>query len=91
MKNATKQLRTALAESLQLNLSGLNEKHTKKLQKTVARAAKQLARKFAKFTAKELKSHKKAASATHALPKPVIRATRTAAKRPVPAKAATKA
>lgn len=87
MKNAERQLQTALTESLQLNLSGLNEKHTKKLQKTVARAVKQLARKFAKLTAKELKGHKKAAPATHTLPKPVIRATRTAAKRPATAKA----
>ncbi|WP_210521177.1 hypothetical protein [Hymenobacter terricola] len=86
MKNAEKQLRDALAESLQLNLGGLNEKHTKKLQKAVARTAKQLARKFAKLTAKELKSHKKPAWAPHALPKPVIRATRTAAKRPATAK-----
>lgn len=91
MKNAEHQLRTALTESLQLNLNGLNEKHSKKLQKTVARAAKQLARKFAKLTAKELKGHKKTAAAAHALPKPAIRATRTAAKRPVAAKAATKA
>ena len=86
MKNAERQLQTALTESLQLNLSGLNEKHTKKLQKTVARAVKQLVRKFAKFTAKELKGHKKEALTTHALPKPVIRATRTAAKRPAIAK-----
>ena len=91
MKNAEKQLRIALAESLQLNLSGLNERHTKKLQKAVARTAKQLARKFARLTAKELKGHKKPVSITHALPKPVIRATRTAAKRPAAAKAASKA
>lgn len=91
MKNATKQLRTALTESLQLNLSGLNEKHTKKLQKTVARTVKQLARKFAKLTTKELKGSKKTAPISHALPKPVIRTTRTAAKRPATAKAALKA
>ena len=87
MKNAEKQLRSVLTESLQLNLDGLNESHTKKLQKTVARAVKQLARRFTKFNAKELKGHQKVALATHALPKPVVRATRTAAKRPVPTKA----
>ena len=90
MKNAERQLRTALTESLQNNLSGLNKKHAKKLQKTVARAVKQLARKFAKLTAKELKDNHKSAPATHALPKPAIRTTRTAAKRPATAKAATK-
>ena len=91
MKNAEHQLRTALTESLQNNLSGLNKKHTKKLQKTVTRAVKQLARKFAKLTAKELKDNQKTAPATHVLPKPAIRTTRTAAKRPATAKAAIKA
>ena len=91
MKNAEHQLRAALTESLHLNLSGLNEQHTKKLEKTVARAVKQLARKFAKLTAKELKGHQKAAPSARALPKPVIRATRTAAKLPATAKAAVKA
>lgn len=91
MKNVEHQLRTALTESLQLNLSGLNEQHTKKLQKTVARAVKQLARKFAKLTAKELKDHRKTAPLSLTLPKPVIRTTRTAAKRPATAKAAPKA
>ena len=52
---------------------------------------KQLARKFAKLTAKELKGSKKAALISHALPKPAVRTTRTAAKRPTTAKAATKA
>ena len=79
MKNAERQLQAALTESLLLNLSGLNEQHTKKLHKTVARAVKQLARKFAKLTAKELKGHKKAAPAIHALPKPVIAAINGAA------------
>lgn len=91
MKNAEQHLRTALTESLQLNLSGLNQKHTKKLQKTVARTVKQLARKFAKLTAKELKHTKKATPVSHALPKPAIRTTRTAAKRPSTAKAVAKA
>lgn len=90
MKNTEHQLRASLTESLQLNLNGLNEKHTKKLRKTVARAAKQLARKYAKLTAKELKSTKKAAPISHELPKPVIRTTRTAAKRPAAAKATPK-
>ena len=91
MKNAERELRASLTESLQISLTGLNAKHTKKLQKTVARAVKMLARKFARLTAKEVKGHKKAApvSKAHALPQPAIRTTRTAAKRPV--KAATKA
>ena len=90
MKNAERHLRAALTESLQSSLAGLNEKHTKKLQKTVARAVKQLARKYAKLAAKELKGHKKAAPVKEApaLPKP---ATRTAAKRPATAKANPKA
>jgi hypothetical protein len=95
MKNAERHLQTTLTESLQLNLNGLNEKHTKKLRKTVARAVKQLAKKYLKLAAKELKSNKKAipeaAPVIHALPKPVIRATRTTAKRPAVAKAAVKA
>ena len=91
MKNAERQLQATLTESLQLNLNGLNEKHTKKLQKTVARVVKQLARKFAKLTAKELKGHKKAAPISLALLKPATCTTRTAAKRPNAPKAATKA
>ena len=87
MKNAERLLRTTLTESLQLSLTGLNEKHTKKLRKTVARAVNQLARRFSKLTAKEQRNNKNSVSAT-ALPKPAIR---TAAKRPVAAKAATKA
>ena len=87
MKNTEHQLRTALANNLQANLSGLNPKHTKKLQKTVARAVKKLARQFAKLTAKELKDHRKAAPAAHALPKPATRTTRAGAKRPATAKA----
>lgn len=95
MKNAEHDLRASLTDSLQHSLTGLNEKHTKKLRKTVDRAVKVLARKFAKLTAKELKGNKKAvpkaAPVVHALPKPAIRATRTTAKRPVAAKAATEA
>ena len=90
MKNAEHQLRAALTESVQPNLTGLNEKHTKKLQKTVTRAVKQLARKYLKLAAKESKGNQKATPVTKALavPKPAIRTTRTAAKRPVAAKVA---
>lgn len=92
MKNAERQLQAALTESLQFNLNGLNEKHTKKLRKTVARTVKQLARKFSKLTAKELKNNK---TSVHTNPpfahhKLAIRTTRTAAKRSVATKAATK-
>lgn len=92
MKNAERQLQTALTESLQLNLNGLNEKHTKKLRKTVARTVKQLARKFSKLTAKELKNNKTSVHTTppHVQPKLAIRTTRTAAKRSAATKAATK-
>ena len=92
MKNAERQLQAALTESLQLNLNGLNEKHTKKLRKTVARTVKQLARKFSKLTAKELKNNKTSVYTTPppVQPKLAIRTTRTAAKRSVATKAATK-
>ena len=92
MKNAERQLQAALTESLQLNLNGLNEKHTKKLRKTVARTVKQLARKFSKLTAKELKNNKNPDYTTppRVQPKLAIRTTRMAAKRSVATKAATK-
>ena len=58
MKKSESQLQAALAESLQANLTGLSEKHAKKLQKTVASAAKKITRKFAKLLAKEHKAGK---------------------------------
>jgi hypothetical protein len=84
MKNAESQLRTVLTESLQLSLAGLNQKHTKKLQKTIARAVKQLTRRYTKLVAKELKGHQKAspelaASATAAVRAPRARARRSTA------------
>lgn len=53
MKNAEQQLATTLAENLHASIGGLNEKHTKKLLKKVAEAARMLARKHAKLLAKE--------------------------------------
>jgi len=64
MKKSESHLRTVLVESLQANLSGLNEHHAKKLQKTVARAAKKIARKFAKLMAKQTKADKTSAAKT---------------------------
>jgi hypothetical protein len=58
MKKSESQLQAALAESLQASLSGLSEKHAKKLQKTVARTTRKLAHKFAKLVAKERKAGK---------------------------------
>jgi ribosomal protein S17E len=58
MKKSEHQLQVALAESIQANLNGLSEKHAKKLQKTVASAARRVAKKFAKLLAKEPKHGK---------------------------------
>lgn len=77
MKKSESQLQAALAESLQANLTGLSEKHAKKLQKTVANAAKKIARKFAKLRAKEHKAGKATPAATAP---PVLR--KAAARRP---------
>ena len=66
MKKLESQLQATLAESLQANLHDLSGKHAKKLQKTVASAAKKIARKFAKLLAKERKAGK--AAATKAVP-----------------------
>lgn len=61
MKKLESQLQATLAESLQANLQALSDKHAKKLQKTVASATKEIARKFAKLLAKERKAGKAAA------------------------------
>jgi hypothetical protein len=53
MKNAEQQLAATLAENLHASLGGLSEKHTKKLLKKVAKAARLLARKHTRLLAKE--------------------------------------
>ncbi len=58
MKKSESHLRTALVKSLQADLTGLSKKHAKKLRKTVARAAKKIARKFTKLLAKQPKADK---------------------------------
>ncbi|MDB5267788.1 MAG: hypothetical protein JWP58_828 [Hymenobacter sp.] len=62
MKNPAHPLKTALTDCLQANLGGLNETHTRKLQKMVAKAAGKLAKKFAKLQGKEQKAAKEAAA-----------------------------
>ncbi|MDQ2768916.1 MAG: hypothetical protein M3Y54_00240 [Bacteroidota bacterium] len=64
MKNTESNLQTALSENLLANLPGLSEKRAKKLQKTVARATKKIARKFAKLLAKQHKGDKPTALST---------------------------
>ena len=92
MKNAECQLQVVLTVCLQLNLNGLNEKHTKKFKKTVARTVKQLARNSSKRTAKELKNNKNSVQtiSPRVQPKLAIHTTRTVAKRSAATKAATK-
>ncbi|AMR25567.1 hypothetical protein A0257_23040 (plasmid) [Hymenobacter psoromatis] len=58
MKKSEAHLRTILIENLQANLLGLNEQHRKKLHKTVARAAKKIAKTFTKLLAKQPKADK---------------------------------
>jgi hypothetical protein len=84
MNKPQHQLQAALAESIQANLSGLSEKHAKKLQKTVAKAAKKLTEKYAKLLAKERQGSKKAdlVTAQVALKKAALRVTKEAPKRP---------
>jgi DNA polymerase/3'-5' exonuclease PolX len=62
MKKSEAQLQKALAESLHTKLTGLSDKSAKKLRKTVANAAKKIARKFTKLLAKEHKAGQVAAS-----------------------------
>ena len=77
MKNSEHQLQLALADCLHPNLSGLNEKHAKKLQKTISKAVDKLARQFTKLQAKEHRHGKPAA------PKPAAVAPKKAAPRAV--------
>ena len=82
MNNSNHQLQVTLADCLQAQLSGLNEKHTEKLQKTINNAAKKLVRKYARLEAKEQKGHKKA-NPVASLPiasKAVLRAANAAPK-----------
>jgi hypothetical protein len=81
MRNPKHQLSTDLAESLQANLGGLNEKHAKKLQKTVAKAALKVASKFEQLQDKERRAaKKKAESGQVAAPKKtVVRSIKPAA------------
>ena len=60
MNKSHHQLLETLTECLQAKLSGLSEKHTKKMQKPIANAAKKLVRKYAKLEAKARKGNKKA-------------------------------
>ncbi|WBA44155.1 hypothetical protein [Hymenobacter canadensis] len=79
MTKSQQQLQVTLAECLQVNLGGLNTRHAKKLQKTIANASKKLARKYARFEAKEQKGAKKAKPLA-ALPAPkkqVLRVIKT--------------
>ncbi|GAB3639135.1 hypothetical protein GCM10027422_47260 [Hymenobacter arcticus] len=78
MKKSESQLQAALAESLQASLTGINEKHAKKLQKIVANAAKKIARKFAKLLAKEHKAGK--ATAAHTVAPALRKAARRVGK-----------
>ena len=59
MKNAEFQLRADLTDRLQNTLSGLNEKHARKLQKHVGRAVKKLAKTFSRSFAKEVRATEK--------------------------------
>lgn len=81
MSNSHHQLQATLAECLQAKLSGLNEKHARKLQKTIVKAAKKLVRKYARLEAKEQKGGKKASPvATSPAPKKApLRAAKGAA------------
>ena len=74
MKKSDSHLQAALVKSLQADLTGLSEKHAKKLQKTVASAAKKIARKFAKLLAKQRKADK--TTVAKAVP-PVLRKAAT--------------
>ena len=66
MKTPKHHLQLALMDCLHANLGGLNEPHTEKLQKRVAKAATKLAEKFIKLQGKEQKAAKKQAAAQQA-------------------------
>jgi hypothetical protein len=84
MKKPQHQLHVALTESIEANLNGLNEKHAKKLQKRISKAAKKLTDTYAKLLGKERQGHKQAALVTTpvALAKAALRVTKQTAKRP---------
>ncbi len=91
MNKSHHHLQATIAECLQDKLGGLHKKYAKKLQKTIASAAKKLVRKYARLEAKEQEGHKKAKPvATQPAPeKVVLRATKATppsatAKRPGP-------
>jgi ribosomal protein S17E len=83
MNKSQHQLQSALADSMQVNLSGLSEKRAKKLHKTIAKAARKIAEKYARLLGKERQGNKKAALVTTqvALDKATLRATKAATKR----------
>jgi hypothetical protein len=83
MKKPQHQLHVALAESIEANLNGLNEKHAKKLQKRISKAAKKLTDTYAKLLSKERQGHKQAALVTTpvALAKAALRVAKQTAKR----------
>lgn len=86
------QLQATLAECLLANLSGLNDKHAKKLQKTIARATKKLVWKYAKLAAREHKGHQKAQPVAPApAPKKAVPQATKAAPHPAPPKRSTPA
>ena len=85
--NKSHQLQVAIVECLQNKLSGLNEKHAKKLQKTIVNAAKKLVRKYAKLEAREQKGKKKAQpAAAQPAPKKALVGAAKAAPQPATAK-----
>lgn len=90
MNKSHHHLQATLAECLLAKLSGLNDKHAKKLQKTIARATKKLVQKYAKLAAKEHKGHY---TAKPGAPKPTPKkampqATKAARRKAAPVKVA---
>ena len=83
MKKTESNLQNALSENLQANLPGLSEKRAKKLQKTVDKATKKIARKFTKLLARQHKADETTVASTAP---PVLReaAARRVGRKPTP-------
>ena len=76
-------MQAALAEYLLTELSGPSEKHTKKLQRTIAKATTHLVRKHARLEAKGCESGEKVEPVA-ALPTPIKAVLRAAKAAPQP-------
>jgi hypothetical protein len=84
MKKNKHPLQLTLASCLQANLGGLNEAHTRKLQKLATEAAGKLTKKFVKLQGKEQKAADEAATA--AQPKAASRTNKRAPLSKVPSR-----